>query len=90
MYDGGKYTDQFGTVNAINDYLYDVKALSDGRSVCVGETRDTTGMQNVLFVKLDTKGKLLIKKLYRYKEGGGAFDCNNKKRRFYNWRLSLF
>ena len=69
VYDGGKYTDQFGTVNSINDYLYDVKALPGGWNICLGSTRDSTGMQNMLLVKFDPNGKLLWKK---YFEKGGS------------------
>jgi hypothetical protein len=52
VYDGGIYNEN----EPVPDVFHDVKPLSDGGYVCVGETRDSTGMRNVLLIKLDENG----------------------------------
>lgn len=68
VYDGGKAN----SGRNIYDYLFDVKASSDGCTFCIGETRDTSEMRNVLLIKLSPEGKVLLKRLYRFEEGGGG------------------
>jgi hypothetical protein len=70
VYDGGKQTNG----NSINDVFHDVKALPDGGCIGVGETRDSTGMRNVLLMRLDASGSMLWKKLYWFQQGGGGFS----------------
>jgi hypothetical protein len=74
VYDGGTYKDIFNRTYIIDDYFRDVKTLPDGSSICVGQTRDSTGLTNVLLMKLDASGTMMWKKLYRYQQGGGGFS----------------
>lgn len=68
VYDGG--LDSRGRV--IPDNLRDVKVLPNGDVVCVGETRDSAFLQNVLLLKLGPDGKVGQKELYTYLQGAGA------------------
>jgi len=69
VYDGGKTA----SGDVIYDNFRDVKTLPSGETICVGETRDTSFLQNILLVKLDKTGKLVRKKLLAYNQGvGGA------------------
>ncbi len=52
-YDGGKFAGN----SPVPDILYDVKVLSDKSAICVGETRDTSGMRNLILLHLDENGK---------------------------------
>jgi Secretion system C-terminal sorting domain len=64
VYDGGKYSD--GT-NTYDDF-FDVKALPDGGYACVGASGDTTTtIGQLVLLKLNAVGKLVWKKLYKYK-----------------------
>jgi len=70
VYDGGIYNEN----KPVPDVFHDVKPLSDGGYVCVGETRDSTGMRNVLLIKLDENGSKKMVKKYRFEEGVGGYS----------------
>jgi len=61
VYDGGKYKDG---VTTIQDAFYDVKCLTNGVSVCVGASGDTSAAHLLILTKLDANGKVAQKKLY--------------------------
>jgi hypothetical protein len=68
VYDGGRLIT--GQKLSITDNYYDVKVLSDGSSICIGGTTDSTNWKWILLTKLDSSGKLAWKKRYE-KSGSG-------------------
>ncbi|MDD5672787.1 MAG: hypothetical protein PHC61_01370 [Chitinivibrionales bacterium] len=68
VYDGGKLT----TGTAINDYFYDVKTISDGSSICIGQTADSLNARGVFLAKLDLSGKIKWKNRYNRSGGGNS------------------
>jgi hypothetical protein len=73
VYDGGIWRDGFNNIHTIEDIFRDVKALPDGGSICGGLSRDSTGMQGFLIMKLDASGAIVWKKFTRT---GGAGACS--------------
>ena len=63
VYDGGKWPDS--SVN--NDVFKDVKVLSDGSSICVGQS-----FGSLLLIKYDATGKIVWKKLHEVLQQGGG------------------
>jgi hypothetical protein len=68
VYDGGKTAD--GTI--INDVFRDVKALANGNIICVGETRDSGFIPNLLLIEFDPIGGVRNKKLFSQTAGLGG------------------
>lgn len=73
VYDGGKTNDN----QAIADDFHSVRVLPDGACVCVGKTRDTMRIGNILLMKLSDKGTVLWKKLYTRAEGSSIDVAEN-------------
>ena len=74
MYDGG--TNKNGL--AINDKFNDIKCLTNG--VCVGQSGDTSStVAQIICLKLDGSGKLLMKKLYSHQENQYGYSLAIKK-----------
>jgi hypothetical protein len=75
VHDGGKDS-VTGSMLAVNDNFYDVKALPDGSSYCTGGSRMPDSMSgggtDPFLVKLDKSWKLIWKKLYRNRNNGGV------------------
>lgn len=68
VYDGGLA--KAGEV--IGDNFRDVKVLSGGDLLCVGETRDSAFLRSPLLMRLSADGKALSKISYRFIGGAGA------------------
>ena len=74
VYDGG--TNKNGL--AINDKFNDIKCLTNG--VCVGQSGDTSStVAQIICLKLDGSGKLLMKKLYSHQENQYGYSLAIKK-----------
>lgn len=68
VYDGGKANNGY----AIEDQFLDVKVLPNGEALCVGVTRDTGFLQNILLTKLSASGSPLKSKLFRASRGSAG------------------
>jgi len=73
IYNGGFTYDGW----AIEDNLKDVKVTPDGKTICVGSTRDTNYVGQILLLIFNRDGSLNTKKTYRRTQGVGVTIARN-------------